>query len=361
MTKIQRIVCGVLLATASLSPLHAMSIDLGVAGSFNAYVLGDMESHYSDVEGTLAVGGDLTLSNYSVGLQLGDAYNNRDTLVVGGELNFTDGRVHHGNARSGLTAALDASVGFYTGSDPSQTNGSFIPGNPLDFSSINNSLYASSSLWAGYATNGESQLSSYNELTLTGTDNLLNVFMLSAFDLSSANTLYINAPEESRVLINVAGADAGLSGYGTYRYVNGSYVRIPDNKPGWKEHPDDIRHDGKLTENILFNFYEALTLDISSVGVKGSVLAPWAETLYYDAHVDGNLVVGGIAAHSGYMQCDPSDVDRKYCSGQTNLYPFKSYNTVSEPSTLAMLLLVGSGLLLSGVRRKKNQHMGAQA
>ncbi len=361
MTKTLPFICGVLLTAASTSPLQAMSIDLGVAGSFNAYVLGDMESHYSDVEGSLAVGGNLTLSNYSIGLQLGDAYNHQDTLVVGGELNFTDGRVYHGNARSGLTAALDASVGFYKGSDPSQTNGSFIPGNPLDFAAINDSLYASSSHWAGYGANGHSTLSSYNELTLTGTDNLLNVFMLSAFDLSSANTLYINAPEESSILINVSGDDAGLEGYGTYRYVNGSYVRIPDNKPGWKEHPDDIRHDGQLTENILFNFYEALTLDISSVGVKGSVLAPWAETLYYDAHIDGNLVVGGIAAHPGYAQCDPSDVDRKYCSGQTNLYPFKAYNTVSEPSTLAMLLLVGSGLLLSGVRRQKNGQIAAQA
>lgn len=36
----------------------------------------------------------------------------------------------------------------------------------------------------------------------------------------------------------------------------------------------DQRHDGLYTNNILFNFVDADSLALHSVGVKGSVLAP---------------------------------------------------------------------------------------
>ena len=93
--------------------------DLGIAGKFNAFILGDMQGYHSDVEGRLAVGGNLTLENYSIGKQLPNSSGARDDLVVGGKAEFENGRMYSGNAAAcfGLIAAT-ASAPWPTATGP---------------------------------------------------------------------------------------------------------------------------------------------------------------------------------------------------------------------------------------------------
>ncbi len=309
----------------------AMPIGLGAAGRYNLLVFGDMEGYYSDVEGRMAVGGDLVLRHYAVGRLLGGDADFTDTLVVGGDLSFHDGRVYHGNARYGGTADVRR-VGFYA-DDPGRPTGALQPGNPLDFTALQEDLSLRSSAWAGLTPNGTVWRENADDedvnpgwgLYLQGDDPRLNVFDLPADWLGGAYGFWLDAPLQSTILINVDGILAEMDNFGFYRKVDGGWLRLPDDPAG--------RHDGSLTRRVLFNFFNAESLAIHNVGVKGSVLAPWADLSFYDAHVDGNLIVGSLAAPP-VGQCGNTQVER--CTGQVNNYLF-----ISEPPVGAIFLLGG--------------------
>jgi choice-of-anchor A domain-containing protein len=73
---------------------------LGAMDDFNVLTFGDFHSS-SDVEGKLAVGGNAFLSSFSVASHLNASANGTDTLVVGGNLNYTGGSVAYGNLACG--------------------------------------------------------------------------------------------------------------------------------------------------------------------------------------------------------------------------------------------------------------------
>jgi hypothetical protein len=49
--------------------------------------------------------------------------------------------------------------------------------------------------------------------------------------------------------------------------VNNNIVRILDNDVN-----STIRHDGTLTQKVLFNLFQATNLGINGIGIKGSIL-----------------------------------------------------------------------------------------
>ena len=153
------------------------------------------------------------------------------------------------------------------------------------------------------------------------------MFTLTDTELASVSAFYIDAPLNSNVIVNVSGQSAELSNFGFFR--NGS--RVPDNNV-------EARHDGSLTQGVLFNFFEALTLDIFSIGVKGSILAPQALVNFYDGHIDGQLIAGAF-----------SGGDISEFSGQINNYAFVA---VPEPAALLLILI---GLVLIGKFRQRQR------
>lgn len=312
--------------------LHATPINFGVARDFNAFVLGDMRAQKSDVEGRLAVGGNVHLRDYSVGMQLSNSNGTRDDLVVGGQIDFKNGRIYHGNARSNdATNPFDNTVGFYS-NDPRSPNGRFIQGNPIDFGAAANHLTGLSNGLSGLAQSGSKSLNQYGELLLTGRSGL-NVFTLTDNELANVSAFYIDAPSDANVVVNVSGQSAELSNFGFFR--NGA--RVPDNNGGF-------RHDGLQTQGLLFNFFEALTLDIFAIGVKASVLAPQALVNFYDGHIDGQLIAGAFRGGDSLAR-----------SGQINDYRF---NDVPEPS---ILWLIFAGWLLSMVLRRRREKLIVQS
>lgn len=309
--------------------LHAMPIDLGTAGEFNAFFLGDMTGQNSDVEGRLAVGGNLQLQDYGIGRQLSNSHGTRDDLVVGGQINFKNGRIYNGNARSSdTTNPFDNSVGFYS-DDPNSPNGRFISGNPVDFDAAATHLNGLSSSLSALSGSGTKSLNSFGELFLTGTA-ALNVFTLTDEELANVSAFYIDAPVNANVIVNVSGEAAELSQFGFFR----NSLRIPDNDSN-----SSVRYDGSLTEGVLFNFFEALTLDIFAIGVKGSILAPQAMVNFFDGHIDGQLVAASFKGGSG-----------EDLSGQINNYKFKS---VPEPAAL-ILILVGLTVIVKFRRGRRS-------
>lgn len=317
------------------SPLNAMSLDLGLAGQFNAFVLDDMTASHSDVEGRLAVGGNLNLQHYAIGMQLDNSQGARDDLIVGGALNFSDGRIYNGNARSGESGSIER-VGFYSDDQIGRLNGRYISGNPIDFSQIERELMDKSMEWSHLSVNGLVDFESWGGLTLSGDDPALNIFSISAEQLGNTKRFLLDMPTSARALINVTGKSVTMQGFGFYRQEDGVPVndkegRIPDNAP-----PE--RHDGSQTQNILFNFIEAEILEAYAIGIKGSILAPLADMIFYNGHIDGNLIVNSLSSKTGEF------------TGQVNYYPFmgmtETSSAVPEPPHVALFVIFLFGLVI---------------
>jgi len=89
-------------------------------------------------------------------------------------------------------------------------------------------------------------------------------------------------------------------------------------------------------ERILYNFYEADFLEIASIEVHGSVLAPRADVLFYNGHIEGNLIARLLAGDSTGVYTGGEARD-EYFEGEL------PYEPVPEPGTI---FLAGGGLLL---------------
>lgn len=107
----------------------ASFINLGAASDYNVFIKNDFSASSSDVEGRVAAGGNVTLSNYSVNIknskQLYGDTTELPALVVGRDFDFYSGNI-----------AGDAFVGgnYYENTTGTITNGKVRKGNsPIDF------------------------------------------------------------------------------------------------------------------------------------------------------------------------------------------------------------------------------------
>ena len=230
-----------------------LSVNLGVAANFNAFVFQNFTSSGSDTQGSLAVGGNLSVSSYSVNANH-ESYNGL-SAIVGGSISFTGGQLN-GQA----TYVISANVSNLGSSDSvRQANP------PFSFSSVQSQLSTLSGNLAGLKANG-TVTSAYGGLTFTG-DGTSNpqVFDISASLLQSANYAnFSNLSSGQTVIVNVNGTSAGFQG-GT--------------------------PNGFSNYNTLFNFYNATTLTFSNVGIYGSILAPLATVSGGGGQINGNVVV----------------------------------------------------------------------
>jgi choice-of-anchor A domain-containing protein/uncharacterized repeat protein (TIGR01451 family) len=239
--------------------LNGNSPDLGAAEGFNVFVLENMNHPYSIAQGKVAVGGDASLTGYSVGENI--TAENSDVLIVGGNLTFTSGTVKNGNVVCGGTTNLPQPAVSITG-------GTLKQGRPIDFVAAKAYLRNFSIALNGKTANGTAQ-AQWGGLTLKGSDPALNVFNVAGSEFSGAMYFIINVPDGSSVLINVNGLNLTWNG-------GMSLVGAPQNK-------------------VIYNFSQAQTLKIQGVDIKGSILAPFAAAEFQSGIVNGQLIVKSIS------------------------------------------------------------------
>jgi len=233
---------------------------LGMAGSFSVFTRGDFTASSSDVEGAVAVGGDATLTSYSIGTGLPPGFGG-DSLIVGGNLTFTWGQVAQGNAVWGGTGSLTG-VGFAPGRSGRQ-------GTPFNFAAEAAHLSNASRFWAALEETAPADVKVFGGsalITMSGTDPELNVFTIDASVVNQAVFWEIEAPAGSTVLVNVLGTTVDLSGF------------------------DFLLSGGVSSDLVLFNFPDATTVDIRQIAIDGAVLALEADINVNNSQVNGRII-----------------------------------------------------------------------
>lgn len=291
---------------------------IGPAADYNVFVFGsgNFQGQNTDTTGNLAVGGNVNLNNYGVAQNIAGnpALNpNPARLVVGGNLTAVNGGVGQGQNGAiyvGGTASLTSFTA--TGGTHAQTL--------VDFAAAQSLYQGLSADWAGIATNGTAS-TSFGTLTLTGTSNTLNVFSLTAADISNTNTVNISAPTGATVLINVTGDNVV--------FQNG-----------------EVNLQGGLTSAyLMYNFVNATSVTLAgSKNPKGSILAASAGVVGNYGAMDGQLITGSFGGVGG----DP------YGHTQFNNVRFLGdINAVPLPAGVWLML---SGLAaLGGVARRRGR------
>jgi choice-of-anchor A domain-containing protein len=299
----------ILLSTVGMMALagaaHAQVF--GVATNYNLFTTGNATVSNSDVEGKVAVGGNYSSSSYSVGLiNPGNAGSN-NTLVVGGNATLNGGTVYGDVVYGGTYSASNQNV-----------TGTHHQGSPINFAAAATDLINKSNTWGALSATG-STLLQYGGAYFTGINAGLNVFNLDGSQMNSLNHFHINVPTGSTILINVTGTTVATS-YGGYE-LNGHSLA-------------DTGFAGN--SNILWNFKDATSLDLHSIG--GSIFAPKANvTSNYNA-VNGQIIAKTFTG-----------------TGQTNYHPFTGNlpgGNAPVPEPASMLVLGGGVAAL--LRRRKS-------
>jgi len=278
------------------------------AKDYNVFVFGNYTGTNSDIQGALAAGGNVSLTNYGVATGLNASANSLNTLIAGGTLATNNMQLYHGNAVAGT---------LNLGSGSTIQNGAASTGSALNFLAEQARLLGISSQLSGQASNGTTVFQ-YGGYALTGTQATgLNVFNISGANLAATNNFTINAAANSYVLVNIDGAAD------TFKYAGFSLS------------------GGIAPEHVLLNFNQATSLTFDGVGIFGSVLAPNANVNFSNGQLNGQLIALSMQG-SGEFHYRP--YGGSLLDGGSRAVP--------EPAAWAMLI-GGFGLAGAALRRKR--------
>lgn len=248
---------------------------LGAAGRYGNFAWENFTSLSSTVEGRLAVGGNLSLQNFSVGDKL-DPNKLHDVVTVGGNVSFPSGRIYYGNLiAGGSVSGVGDSVRF------GMAQGAIIRGNSaldVNFTGEREYLQELSTKLATLPANGTVKMQ-WGGLELKGDcASNLQVFNVSGADVGVAHTFAVSCiPANATVVFNISGASVTIKNMGMQSLTT-------------------------LRDKVLFNFPQATSLKMTSVGVEGSILAPFAQVDQPAGRIDGQVVVKSwYSTTTGYM------------------------------------------------------------
>ena len=320
------LVLAALLAGASLAQAAKTETTnaLGLASGLNLLIFENFSAPSSDVEGRVAVGGNMTVSGYSINtrggggalyagagltvggnLSAGSGSYWGDTLV-GGNLNskggasFLGGTVQVGgnvNANKQWLGASELSywgqavniASYQTGLQRAAAGSTLDLG--FDFAAAQSRLSGLSRQLDALANSGTAS-QRYDSFELNANGSKLAVFDLQAADVNH-NLSLLNLGADSTVVINVHGSSVSFGGHGLTNFASG---------------------------RVLFNLVDATQVSFSG-GMTASFLAPLASFSTGWGHIDGQVVA---RSWSG--------------SVQVNDAPFAGVlSAVPEPESSAML------------------------
>lgn len=287
---------------------YAIPVSLGTAGEFNTFIFNDFTGS-SDTEGRLAVGGNASLSSYSVGDKL-EPGQHEDILIVGEDLTVSGGRVYFGNIVVGGEANMP---GYDVADGELLTNQDELP---IDFAAEEAYIKSLSAELSQESGNGnvEKQWGGIY-LTGNGTDDT-QIFNLDGSDLLAAHTFQAsNINEDATVIFNVSGDLAGLTNMSMNSLL-------------------------PIRNNVLFNFYEATSLTLGGISVEGSILAPFANVINPMGVINGTIIAN---SWNGSMQ--------------QNHQPFNSTDDNSSPAPEpgTVFLFISGIAIAAGIRKVRNK------
>jgi choice-of-anchor A domain-containing protein len=220
---------------------------------YTLLLLGDYNGGH-DVEGKVAAGGNITLTDFSVGHRVPDA-NIARSLVAGNDLTLSRGGVW-GDAIYGGSYSANSTVVY-----PRGTVGQ---GTPINFASRFAELRTLSSQLAALSATGTATREPWGGL----------IFHVPASHFIGTKLLSIEAPTDSLVVINLHGTSATFTGFG-------------------HEFSGGIDQHG-----ILFNFVDTTSITASGYGFWGTVLAPYAQVSFSDGSWDGGLYAVSLTGNA---------------------------------------------------------------
>ncbi|MBN1205142.1 MAG: choice-of-anchor A family protein [Myxococcaceae bacterium] len=254
-------------SSASVSLTCSSCIEVRL-NDYNLFLL-ENYSGGRNVAGKVAAGGNITMTDFSVGSGLLETELS-NSLVAGGALSLLRGVVG-GDAVYGGSYSGDTSVSY--------PRGTVTQGTPIGFASRFEGLRDLSTQLDNLLVNGTTTRESWGGVILTGTSATVNVFDMDSSIFTGANLLVVEAPAGSLVVVNIHGTSASFSAFG--HLFSG----------GIDEH------------GILYNFVEATSLHAEAYTFSGTVLAPYADVTFSQGSWDGGLYAKSLTGNAeGYIK-----------------------------------------------------------
>ena len=256
---------------------------LGQANGFTIFTMESYQANNTDCTGRVAVGGPATYNNFGVGSSLTNSNGTRDDLIVAGTLSWNNGQSFNGNIQVTGSANMN-NVGIPNGGVGNSVS--------IDFDEAEIELQELSDALFEEQANG-SVTKNGGQLSMVGTYPDVNIFYLQKQDLKQLWGMSITVPEGSTVLVN----------------VNHHAIQLMNFQP--------VLH-GCEAKDVLFNFPIANSVQLSSIGWKGTILAPKANIQFNNGQIDGALICktiqgNGESHHAPFDGDLPTDDDQDDC------------------------------------------------
>ena len=347
-------------AIASASPALAdANVGLQVMREYNLVVLGNLKSS-SEVEGRTFVGGNLTgnSSNYFIKGGKAPTSTAPGLTVVGSvsggtkQLNNSSGALIGGSMSSGLN--------LNGGNQAVTIGGSALNINGSKGSTVKIGGAAGGNMNSNGGTIQSNQgLPGFTAgLQIQATDYALGVKDLSAYLAGLTPTDQVSFPLQNRIQFSPATGNGKLAVFdladtsvfnkvGEIQFLTKGFDTIVVNVGGKdaKIAKNFIGNNSGLGEHVIWNFYEAQTIDFGSNSFYGSGLAPYAAGKIGN-FIEGSAVFGSLEQNG--------EIHLGGFAGKLELLQ----SAVPEPATWAMMI-VGFGLIGSTIRRRNRVALAA--